>query len=227
MSNPDKELEDRVLRESLVSATGLRSENIQIGLKGDPSLRQTVFSRDKHNGPIDQVFECLEPNLEEMMINRSPYRLYIGFNSGEIRTCSIFDPMREEVHVAKNLCDADYVERHFPRIGYDTKVQAIRDNYRDLRASDVFRYVPDYWKNIMDKRDESWEPINKDHLPTIIRTLKKLRDLEEYYLRNVTVCIVQHLVRLNFNCDGTQMVDAANYDKFLAENLDDADAAPR
>jgi len=215
----DLDLEELVLQESLVSAIGLHKNNVQVGLKGDPSMRNSVFSREKFKSPVDELFPCLEPNLEEMMLNRSLYRIYIGFNSGEVRTCSIFDPMREEVHEAKQLCDKAYVDRHFPEIDYQTKVQAIRDIYRNLRESDVFKYVPGYWKNIMVRRAQTWNPIKEEDLPVIIQTLQKLREIEEFYLRNATICIVQHVVRLNFNCDGTQLVDAENYRQFLEENI--------
>jgi hypothetical protein len=215
----DLELEELVLQESLVSATGLHSNNIQVGIKGDPTLRDSVFTRGKQKSPVDELFACLEPQLEEMMLRRSVYRVYIGFNSGEVRTCSVFDPMREEVHQAEKLCESDYIKRHFPEISYTHKVQGIRTIYDDLRKSDLFRYVPDYWKRIMQRRAQTWNPIREDDLPGIISTLQKLRELDEFYLRNATICIVQHVVRLQFNCDGTQLVDAENYRQFLEQNI--------
>lgn len=215
----DLELEELVLQESLVSAIGLHSNNIQVGIKGDPTLRDSVFTRGKQKSQVDELFPCLEPQLEEMMLRRSVYRVYIGFNSGEIRTCSVFDPMREEVHQAEKLCDEKYIQRHFPTIDYEHKVQGIRDIYRYLRESELFRYVPDYWKRIMLKRSKTWNPIKASDLPTIINTLQKLRALDEFYLRNATICIVQHVVRLQFNCDGTQLIDAENYRQFLLENI--------
>jgi hypothetical protein len=215
----DLELEELVLQESLVSATGLHSNNIQVGIKGDPTLRDSVFTRGKQKSLVDELFPCLEPQLEEMMLRRSVYRVYIGFNSGEIRTCSVFDPMREEVHQAEKLCETDYIQRHFPPIDYQHKVEGIRDIYRRLRESELFDYVPDYWKRIMLRRAATWNPIKEADLPGIISTLQKLRALEEFYLRNATICIVQHVVRLQFNCDGTQLVDAENYRQFLEENI--------
>ncbi|TNF91683.1 MAG: hypothetical protein EP297_15320 [Gammaproteobacteria bacterium] len=215
----DTELEELVLKESLVSAMGLRADNLQVGIKGDPSLRDTIFERKKYTGPVDEIYDRLEPNLEDMMLHRSIYRLYIGFNSGEIRTCSVFDPLREEVHNAEKLCDPAYVDRHFPHIEYEEKVQGIRDIYKRLRESELFNYVPHYWKNIMVKRANAWNPIKEKDIPVIMQTLQKLRALEEFYLRNITICIVQHVVRLQFNCDGTQLIDAENYRQFLEENL--------
>jgi hypothetical protein len=215
----DTELEELVLKESLVSAMGLRADNLQVGIKGDPSLRDTIFQRKKYRSPVDGIYDSLEPNLEDMMLNRSIYRLYIGFNSGEVRTCSVFDPLREEVHSAEKLSDPAYVDRHFPHINYEDKVEGIRNIYRHLRESDLFGFVPDYWKNIMIKRARAWNPIRQTDIPVIMQTLHKLRELEEFYLRNITICIVQHVVRLQFNCDGTQLIDAENYRQFLEENL--------
>ena len=214
----DLELEELVLQETLVSATGLHSNNIQIGIKGDPTLRDSVFSRGKQKSMVDELFPCLEPQLEEMMLRRSVYRIYIGFNSGEVRTCSVFDPMREEVHQAEKLCQPEYIQRHFPKIAYSHKIEGIRAIYRDLQASELFKYVPDYWKRIMHKRAQTWNPIKKGDLPNIIKTLQTLRELDEFYLRNATICIVQHVVRLQFNCDGTQLVDAENYRQFIEQN---------
>ena len=215
----DLELEELVLQESLVSAIGLHSNNVQVGIKGDPTLRDSVFTRGKQRSQVDELFPCLEPQLEEMMLRRSVYRVYIGFNSGEVRTCSVFDPMREEVHQAEKLCEPDYIKRHFPEIDYSHKVEGIRNIYKRLRDSELFTYVPDYWKRIMLKRARTWNPIKEDDLPNIISTLQKLREMEEFYLRNATICIVQHVVRLQFNCDGTQLVDAENYRQFIEENL--------
>ena len=46
-----------------------------------------------------------------------------------------------------------------------------------------------------------------------------LRDIQEYYLRNITACMVQGIVRMQFNCDSTQIINARNLQKFLEENL--------
>ena len=217
----DLELEELVLQESLVSAIGLHTNNVQVGIKGDPTQRDSVFTRGKQKSQVDEIFSQLEPMLEEMMMRRSVYRVYIGFNSGEIRTCSVFDPMREEVHQADKLCESNYVARHFPEIDYQHKVEGIRNIYRALEESELFSYVPPYWRRIMQKRSVTWNPIREEDLPNIISTLQALRGLEEFYLRNATICIVQHVVRLQFNCDGTQLVDAQNYRQFLEENTVD------
>jgi len=215
----ENELEELVLRESIVSATGLNEGSLQIGIKGDPSLRETSLHRRRYESPVDKVIVPLMENLEELMLNRSCYRIFIGFNSGEIRTNSIFDPLREEIHASEKLADKSYLDRHFPKISFDEKIQAMRDIYGVIKRSELFSTVPGYWKSIFTKRHQTWEPMTREEIHTIMSSIKIMRDLPDFYLRNITVCIVQNLVRMQFNCDGTQIISAENYKKFIEDNM--------
>ncbi len=213
------DLEQQILTESVVSAVGLSSDQIQIGLKGDPSLRETAMDRCRYESEIDQVFEKLEPVLKDLLINRGIYRLFIGFNNNEIRTNSIFDPLREEIHEANTLIAPDYIDRHFPPISYDDKVAVMREIYSNLMSSTLFQKMPKHWQNITTKRHDHWEPITIEQIENIIKTLKVMRNMPEYYLRNFTLSIVQSVVRMQFNCDGTQIVTANNFNEFIKINL--------
>ncbi len=215
----ENELEELVLQESIVSATGLNKDSVQIGIKGDPSLRETSLQRKRYESPVDKVIGPLTENLEELLLNRSTYRLFIGFNSGEIRTHSIFDPLRQEIHASEKLADKAYVDRHFPKISYEDKVQAMRDIYDAIQASKLFEKIPGYWKSIFTKRHQVWQPMSKDDIHNIMSSIRVMRDLPDFYLRNITICIVQDLVRMQFNCDGTQIISAENYQKFLEDNM--------
>lgn len=215
----DNELEELVLKESIVSATGLNESSVQIGIKGDPSLRETTLQRKKYQSPVDAVLDQLLPNLEELLLGRGTYRLYIGFNSGEVRTASVFDPMREEIHSAEKLADRAYIDRHFPTIPFEEKVAAMRRLYDWLAESGLYDRLPNHWRSIITKRHARWEPMEPDEARTILRSLKAMRDLPDYYLRNITVSLVQNTVKMQFNCDGTQIVSAENYTRFLEENI--------
>lgn len=219
MNPDDKAMEALVLKEGIVSATGLTSESLQIGIRGDPSLRETAYHRQRYQSRVDSIYTQLAPQLEELLLNRSTYRLYIGFNNGEVRTASVFDPFRREIHDADKLADADYLERHFPVIDYTEKVQIIRTIYETMASSGVYDRLPDYWQRIITRRNQTWQAMSEDNIRRIIPTLKMLRDIQEYYLRNVTICIIQDLIHFQFNCDGTQLVTANNYDAFLQENF--------
>ncbi len=213
------ELEELVLKESIVSATGLSADFLQVGIKGDPSLRETAMYRPRYHSALDEIYPQLEEHLLELLCERSTYRLYIGFSSAEIRTQSVFDPLREETHSAERLLEDDYVARHFPAISYEEKVQGMREMYDFLQGSNLFNNLPDYWKKIFAKRHNDWHPMDPDSIAKVLASLKALRDMPDYYLRNVSISMVQGIVRLSFNCDGTQLVNAENYQRFLEENI--------
>ncbi|HFQ14268.1 MAG TPA: hypothetical protein ENK40_05675 [Gammaproteobacteria bacterium] len=219
MSERDIEIEEKVLKESILGASGLNSETLQIGIKGDPSLRETTHARKKYDSTVDRLYDSLAANFRELLLNRSTYRLYIGFNNGEIRTASVFDPMRIEVHEAEKMADRGYIERQFPAVSYDDKIRLVNDIYWNIASNPIYQRLPDYWRNILNKRNAEWEPMEKEEIINVISTLKVLRDMPDYYIRNVTICMVQSFVRIQFNCDGTQLVSAENYQRFLEENL--------
>jgi len=215
----EDQLEELILQEGIVSAAGLNSGQVLIGIKGDPSLRESAPLRKRYDSKVDSLFEKLEPNLEDIMLRRGIYRIFVGFNSGEIRTNSVFDPLRQEIHDAEKIANNDYIERHFPKINYDDKIALMRELYAALRASEHYQNIPGYWQNILNRRSQQWIPLEPENISKILSTVRKLRDIEEYYLRNITVCIVQGIVRMQFNCDGTQIIDAHNFKNFLAENI--------
>ncbi len=219
MSERDIEMEEKILKESILSVSGLNSETLQIGIKGDPSLRETTYERKKYNSTVDSLYEPLAVNFNELLLNRSTFRLYIGFNNGEIRTASVFDPMRIEVHEAEKMADQDYIERQFPAVSYADKIRLVNDIYWNVASNPIYRNLPGYWQNILNKRNAEWQPMEKEEIIHVISTLKVLRDMPEYYIRNVTICMVQSFVRIQFNCDGTQLISAENYQRFLEENL--------
>lgn len=213
------DLEQMVLQENISSAVGLSSGKIQIGIKGDPSLRETAMNRCRYESDIDNVFNEIVPVFEELLLKRGIFRLFIGFNNGEVRTCSIFDPLREEIHEASALVDTDYIQRHFPAIPYAEKTQVMRKLYDAVIKSDLYKYMPGHLQTLATKRHENWQPMQESDVSKVLQKLKLLRNLPEYYLRNFSISTVQSVVRLQFNCDGTQVVHARDFDLFLQENL--------
>ncbi len=214
-----EQLEELVLKESILNATGLNVEKLQVGLKGDPSMRETTFNRKRYKSEVDDYFEQLIPHFTELLTERSTYRLYIGFNNGEIRTHSIFDPLRVEIHSAEKMADDSYFERQFPKIPYEEKMNTIRTIYKALEATHIDRYLPEYWKRVIKKRNANWVPMKYEEIPEIIHSLRRLRDIDEYYLRNISICTIQDFVRTQFNCDGTQLIKSKNYKTFLEQNI--------
>ncbi len=213
------DLEKLVLRENIVSAVGLNSSQIQIGIKGDPSLRETVMDRCRYKSEIDTLFKKIEPVFKDLLLKRGIFRLFIGFNNSEVRTCSIFDPLREDIHEASALISQDYIDRHFPLIPYKEKTRIMRQLYSALIKSDLYTYLPKHLQNITEKRHASWAPMNEDEIDRVLENLELLRNLPEYYLRNFSISTVQSVVRLQFNCDGTQIIHAKDFQLFMQENM--------
>ena len=218
-NNDTISLEQQVLKESIVSAAGLNSDKLQIGLKGDPSMRESVSLRKRYLSSIDNAIDDIVVNLEDMMLNRGVYRIFVGFNSGEIRTLSVFDPLRSEIHDGAKLADRAYLHRQFPPLPFEDKISLMRELYRALRATSYYQGLPDHWKNILQRRSDAWQPLSREDIHAVFSSLKVLREIEAYYLRNITICMVQGTVLMQFNCDGTQIIDAKNLQKFLQENL--------
>lgn len=213
------DLEQLVVQENIVSAVGLDSTQLQIGIKGDPSLRETAMDRCRYQSEIDRLFNEIEPAFEELLLRRGIFRLFIGFNNSEIRTCSIFDPLREEIHDAATLISPSYINRHFPLVPYDEKTQVMRQLYDALIKSELYKYLPRHLQNLANKRHDKWQPMSESDVHRVLQKLKILRNLPEYYLRNFSISTVQSVVRMQFNCDGTQIVHAKDFEKFINENF--------
>lgn len=213
------DLETQVLQENILSAVGLRTNQLQIGIKGDPSLRETAMDRCRYESEIDRIFHILVPVFSDMLLQRGIYRLFIGFNNSEIRTGSIFDPLREEIHDAASLVDPRYIDRHFPRIPYKKKTAVMRQLYKALMRSELYHYLPLHLQSLLQHRHENWEPMKKKQVRRVLENLHLMRNLPEYYLRNFSISTVQSVVRLQFNCDGTQIIHARDFDNFIKQNL--------
>ena len=214
--------EELILRESLVDMTGLSGKHLHISIKGDPSLRESAFVRERYESVVDKVIDKLQPNLEELLLNRCVYRLFINFNSGEIRTASIFDPFVEEVHTSDKLIQRAYIDRHFPEINYDEKSCMIKSIYQFISSDDHCSQLPVQWKNIIGKSHNSWQPIASNEITKVMNQLSKLRSIQNFYLRNFSISMIQDAIRMQFNCDGTHIVSAEDYQRFLQDNLEEA-----
>lgn len=217
----NNELEEQALRESIVSATGLKQCGLQIAIMSDPALRKPGSQCKRFESTVDALMEPLCKGIEDLMINRGIYRIFIAFNSGEISTSSVFDPLGQEVHAAEKLADPAYLDRQFPKISYEDKIQWVRELYETIKNSRLFYKIPGYWKNLFIKHQDSWQPMSKRDARTVLSSLKTMRQMPDYYLGNITICMVEDLIRMQFICDGKQMVNAENYQKYLQEHIPD------
>jgi len=211
--------EELALREKLIDTTGFDARQLHISIKGDPSLRESALFRERYESPVDRALPRLVEVWKELLLQRSAYRLYIGFNSGEVRIASILDPFNEEYHPATRLVDEGYLDRHFPRIDYERKIETVRRVFTTLRSAPFFDSLPGHLGNIFSRYYERWRPMAPDAVARAIDSLPTLRNIPNYYVRNITVSIIRDVIHMQFNCDGAHIVSAADYERFLRENL--------
>lgn len=214
-----KRNEELLLKENLVDVTGIKGKNLHISIKGDPSLRETTFTRERYESVVDGILPVLEQRLLELLMNRCVYRVFVGFNNGEVRTLSIFDPFNEEIHQANKLVDEAYIDRHFPKIGYEEKTLMIRRVYRAVAGDPIFGALPGHFSKIFGCYYENWKAVPPEDIANTLSSLTVLRSIPNYYLRNIAISMTRDAIRMQFNCDGTHIVSAEDYLRFLEENL--------
>jgi CRP-like cAMP-binding protein len=208
--------EELVLKEKMIAATG---RHMHIGIKGDPSLRESAMTRERHVSVVDKILPQLVPRLEDMLLNRCVYKIYLGFNNGEVRVSTILDPFSDEFHPAVRLVDEAYVERHFPKIDYDRKVAIMRGVYDKFSDDSYFEELPQHLKKGFSKYFESWQPVTREEIAKFMSRFTQLREIPSFYVRNITISIVKDTIHMQFNCDGAHIVSSRGYYSFLDDYL--------
>ncbi len=207
-----------VVHEAIVGAFGLPPGKLFVSVKGDPTLRETAALRPRQESRIDRQADQVLETCELLLRKTGCYGIYIGFNSSEVRTESVFNPFHYEIHDAETLIQPGYVERHFVRVPYQKKMKIIRQLRHSVQTGPLREYLPEHWRTLMDQQREEWQPMMKKDIREIMQSFNRLRSIEGYYLRNAAVSLSQGIVRASFNCDGTYIVNAAYFPQFVEEN---------
>ncbi len=208
----------RVIHEAIVGAFGLPPGKLFVSIKGDPTLRETAALRPRQESRIDLEAGNVLQTCEWLLRKTGCYSIYIGFNSSEVRTESVFNPFNYEIHDAVALIQPGYVERHFVRLPYQKKMKAIRRVRSMMQTGALREYLPTHWRTLMDRQREEWIPPEKEAIKLIVQSLNRLRSIEGYYLRNAAISLSQGIVRASFNCDGTYIVTENYFPRFVEEN---------
>ncbi len=214
-----KRNEELILKETLVDSTGIDSQHLHVSIKGDPSLRESAFSRERYQSVVDKILPQLQSSLEELLLQRSAYKVIIAFNSGELRISHVFDPFCEEIHTAVKMLDPAYVDRHFPRMLYSEKTRLIQGIYHYINVDEHFDQLPAIAQNIYRRSLTTWQPVPVEDIVKVIGNLEALRNIQNFYLRNISISMIRNTIRMQFNCDGTHIVSTDDYQRFLDENL--------
>jgi hypothetical protein len=195
-------------------------KEFHIGIKGDPSLRESAFTRERYESVVDQYLPLLRPQLYDLLLNRSAYEASIHFNSGELHIRTVLDPFNIEVHPASKLVNKGYIERHFQMMGYEEKTQMVQRIYASLGNDPSFDRLPELLGKNLRKGFSNWQPVSPAELTRVLSKLPLLRKIQNFYIRNFTISTIRDTIRMQFNCDGTHIVNADSYMTFIDQNLD-------
>lgn len=204
-----------VLDEAIVSAFGLSPGTLYTSVRGDPTLRETVPLRPRQESRIDRRAEEVLAACEWLLRKSGCYGVYIGFNSSEVRTESVFNPFHYEIHDAEALIADGYMARHFVRMPYQAKMRIIRRVRDTVQKGPPRDYLPPHWRTLMDRQRAQWRPLAKQEIKQIMHAFSQLRAIDGYYLRSAAVSLSQRIVRASFNCDGTYIVEAEYFPDFV------------
>ena len=197
----------------------MNDRNMHIGIKGDPSLRESAMTRERYVSVVDNILPQLVLNLEDMLLNRCVYKVYIGFNNGEVRVSTMLDPFSDEFHPAIRLVDDVYIERHFPKMDYDIKTEMIQRIYNRIHDDSYFDGLPTHLNKGFTRYFENWEPLSREQISRCVSRLTQLREIPDFYVRNITISMIKDAIHMQFNCDDAHIVSTYGYEKFLEDNL--------
>lgn len=211
--------EELVLKEKLIDITGMKGRNMHISIKGDPSLRESAMTRERYVSVVDNIISQLVPKLEELLLNRCVSKIYLGFNNGEVRVSTMLDPFSDEFHPAIRLIDDVYIDRHFPKIDYERKIGMINKIYDTIYQDSYFDELPSHLHEGFSHYYSKWEPLSREQIKQSISRLTQLREIPDYYVRNITISIVKDAIHMQFNCDGSHIVSTFGFEQFIEDNL--------
>ncbi|QKQ24648.1 hypothetical protein HUE58_06015 [Candidatus Ruthia endofausta] len=196
------------------------NNNLMHSIKGDKSLRESVYNRERAFNIVDDHLDELVDVWLFLLLKTGTYRLVIGLNNAEVRIASVFDPFNTEVHLAGDLLKSNYVDFHFNKISLDEKEKLIKRIYLMLEKDKTFVLLSKDWQqSLLDRNQKMQQLTHEDDLHFILQNIPKLRHLEGYYLRSITINLFNSTVSMSFNCDGTQIMSHKKFKEFITEYL--------
>ena len=205
-------------QEAIVGAFGLPVNKPFVSIKGDPSLRETVQQRPRQASRLDKIASQVLETCAALLRETGVYAIYVGFNSSEVRTESIFNPFAYEIHDAEDIVKPGYVKRHFVPVPYEEKMRTIAWIRAMIQTGPLSNYLPAHWLSLMENDRTHWQPLAQDRIGEIVQCFDTLRSIDGYYLRNAAISLSEGVVRASYNCDGTYIVRADYFAEFVHTN---------
>jgi len=116
-------------------------------IKGDPSIRQTVFMQQRAISDLDQHIDDVIATINELMCERGIFHVQIHFSSSRATLWSMDDPFSYRVHVLDEIINPA-VCLEFRKQAYPARatvrpeqVRQVLEKFRQLREADDVIYL--------------------------------------------------------------------------------------
>jgi hypothetical protein len=116
-------------------------------IKGDPSIRSTVFLQSRVESAVDRNLEQVVSILEELLKERGVFQCIIHFSSGQATVWTVDDPYRYRLLDHETLVDPD-ICLAYPRKPYppeamipEVSLLPLLNAVRELRMADETIYL--------------------------------------------------------------------------------------
>lgn len=116
-------------------------------IKGDPSIRQTVFMQERALSDLDQNIDDVIANINELMCERGIFHVQIHFSSSRATLWSMDDPYSYRVHVLEEIIHPavcmEFSQQTYPARATvrPAQVRQVLDKFRQLREADEVIYL--------------------------------------------------------------------------------------
>jgi hypothetical protein len=84
-------------------------------VKGDPSIRSTVFLQTRTESPMDRDMEQAMSIIQELLIERGMFQCQVHFSSSQVTVWTLDDPLRYRILDQEALADPDICLAYPPK----------------------------------------------------------------------------------------------------------------
>jgi hypothetical protein len=116
-------------------------------IKGDPSIRQTVFMQQRAISDLDQHIDDVIATIKELMCERGIFHVQIHFSSSRATLWSMDDPFSYRVHVLDEIINPavclEYRKQAYPARATVRReqVRMVLEKFEQLRVADDVIYL--------------------------------------------------------------------------------------
>jgi len=213
-----KTIKKELAQRGLVTVLGVPE---LVNRKGDSSLRETLYIREKDYSQFDEFKEELISTIYHLLINTGVYEVSVSFGESIIETKSFFGSYCYEVHEAEDILDNNFLLEQYPIISYKEKEIAMSENIDfTINSSYSQNNVNENWQKIMQKM-ANFSFVSKELIHNAVKNIIKMREDDVLYLKRFKINIANNSVILILNCGGILKISLKEevFKEFLETNF--------